>query len=288
MENSDQIPPIEGDKIGGDASDGVQFAHIENSLQQEPDDTVVKEESLTTPGTLGDASVANKTALYPDVLKDKGFDSVATEELATPKKETEQLNDLLEYTLTVGEMEQLAKDAGRDAPSARTWQRRCEDPKHPLKCLKVKTTTGQEWLGNKESFYNFLKGEPIIERQPTTSHVQEHLGPIAKPSEQGGEVRSVGEVLSENAVLLAKNEALVDKLALVERYHNREVETLQGEITHHRNMQTPADQLLKTIMDQVERIATSGNIARAAEAGFQIESPKPGTVDIKPKPTSAN
>ena len=275
-----------GDDIpGSHSADSVAdgSSQHQNMTGNNANDTTGAPPTDSSPNIFGDAGDANVMTDIEKTAEQSATDTSAKETVATlatpPAEVVEPTNDIdavQQYTLTVAEMRACANEAGRKVHSSRTYERYCKDEGHPLKCLKVKTTTGQEWLANEESFQTYLAGEPVVEKkdveEPTSrrqpdSEAEEVMEPI-------GETRSVGQVLYENAKLLGTNQTLERTIAQMEMHNVQMIETLQREIDHHRKMQVHPTELARVIIEEVRKITTSGNLARAAEAGVHLDKPK--------------
>ena len=143
------------------------------------------------------------------------------------------IEDGLIYDLTLKQVPEILREANREVPSSRTLQRICSEGKYVLKCRKIKTTYGQEWLVNKDSLYEFIDAQPIkiLDENTTndtpfngvasnakvlTEDVSAESGLNIRPVQTNdaptkgdasdAEQRTLADVLIENSSLLAKNE----------------------------------------------------------------------------------
>jgi len=158
---------------------------------------------------------------------------------ATPPPTTEQvvafdpsptpaspLDEALSYTLTVGEAVARYAASWRRPPSHRSLQRFCVEGR--LAAQKIRTTFGAEWLINEHSLARLIESEPVVTAVAgdanssdtatlATPTVELHREPTPVAPASGdagddmaeasaGERRTLGQVLIENARLLAEVE----------------------------------------------------------------------------------
>lgn len=132
-------------------------------------------------------------------------------------------NDLT-YTLTVGEARALFAERGRKVPAERTLQDYCRE--QTIAAKKIATSFGMEWLINSVALETFIALQPILSTAPVAPRAAHSDAtplnsagatgaasgaggaPHAGDTEPVGERRTIGQVLIENARLLAENGGL--------------------------------------------------------------------------------
>ncbi len=114
-----------------------------------------------------DESAEPSTTAVTPVTRDIGDESVEAvtqppkSDVASPASPKHDETELT-YSLTLKQVPEILQEANRKSPSLRSLARYCRSGDSYLKCQKIKTTEGQEWLVNEESLSEYIDHQPIL------------------------------------------------------------------------------------------------------------------------------
>jgi hypothetical protein len=200
----------------------------------------------------------------------------------TPVGDASQATDEFSYSVTVGQALEHFLATRRKPPSQRTIQRYCIEGR--LVAQKIRTSYGAEWLINEESLNRMIEAEPIVTGDAGVA-VAPVLSTLAPPSSEtvnkkesdtfadgdasvadndmaspAGERRSVGDVLIENARLLAQVEGRDQIIA--ELKEDRDF--LREEVREARRNREDVRSIAERMLDTLKSVAIGRISAPAA------------------------
>ena len=191
-------------------------------------------------------------------------------------------NDLT-YTLTVGEARALFAERGRKVPAERTLQDYCRE--QTISAKKIATSFGMEWLINSAALEAFIELQPILSTAPVAPRAAHSDAtplnsagatgaasgaggaPHAGDTEPVGERRTIGQVLIENARLLAEKDGLA---AMV-------VEMREDKTFFKQELSKRDDKSIKELASQM--LQTLQTIATKQAPQLIAAQPSAGTVE---------
>ncbi|MEQ8694449.1 MAG: hypothetical protein RIC85_03875 [Gammaproteobacteria bacterium] len=254
-------------------------------------------------GATGDAKNVDPVSAEPENVLQNGA-SVTDDRVPTGTDSAANIEEELEYILTIPEAQQRIVAAGRKAPSDRSMQRYANDPDHVLRGKKVSTTQGQEFLFTPSSVDVFLATLPrrlIVSSVPTgaatgvagdaktdgdaDTKTEERTASSGADSAAniedvttGEEGRTVGSVLLENAKLLGQLEGAAEGKEELIRAQAQTISFLQDELIeqrkHRGEVKDIADRMLGIIEGRSLPTAPKEEDPVPAKRGEEEEPPQ--------------
>ena len=194
---------------------------------------------------------------------------------ASVVSDADPLAKVLDYTLTVGQARQRFLDLKRRAPAERTMQNYCVQG--DIAAQKIRTTYGAEWIINATSLEAFIVRQPELTSVASDAHATETPtlatqavdsvtvdAPATRPASGAsdalrdsdirpvGELRSLVDVLIENARLLAQVEDRNEIVADLRRERTFMQDQVRSAVKLSERALTQGDNLLRTL--QVMRL----------------------------------